>query len=70
MASSSATSSELGSRALTSPDFRVEPAPSLSRRVFAVLREDEMDIEMREFGLPMLQILVPFKLKTKTTKTP
>ena len=34
------------------------------------MREDEMDIEMREFGLPMLQILVPFKLKTKTTKTP
>ena len=34
------------------------------------MREDELDIEMREIGLPMLQSLVPIRLKTKTTKTP
>jgi hypothetical protein len=43
----------------------------LSKRVFAVLRDDFMDIEMIEletFGPG--RIFVPIKLKTKTTKTP
>lgn len=34
-----------------------------------MLREDMMDIEVTDIGLPMLDIFVPFKLKAKTTKT-
>ena len=56
-------------------DFSPFPRKTRSiteQRVFAVLRDDFMDIEMIEletFG-PGRILLLPIKLKTKTTKTP
>jgi hypothetical protein len=57
---------------LTSHYFRVKPASLLEQRVFAVLRDDFMDIEMTELEtfVPGRIFVLPIKLKTKTPKTP
>jgi hypothetical protein len=57
---------------LTSADFRVKPARLLEQRVFAVLRDDFMDIEMIELEtlVPGRILMLPIRLKSKTTKTP
>jgi hypothetical protein len=51
--------------------FGVKAARNLSKGLLAVLREDDFDIDGLELGvlIPKL-VVVPFRLKTKTTKTP